>query len=130
MIRAPAAVALALGTVLAGCQTEGRNDFRALTPPPYTIRPAPVASSPLDGQWASTDGIFVASFSSGRFVSRFTKTSEILAEGNYSISGNNVRMDWFSVQAQQQRSANCRFAGSSTVSCDQAGGGKFTLVRA
>ena len=130
MTRAPAAVALALGTALAGCQTEGRNDLRGFSAPSFFSRPAPVASSPLDGQWASTDGIFVASFASGRFVSRFTKTGEILAEGGYTLAGSDVRMDWFSVQAQQQRSANCRIAGPSTVNCSQTGGGSFTLVRA
>ena len=67
MTRAPAAVALALGTALAGCQTESRNDLRGFSAPSFFSRPAPVASSPLDGQWASTDGIFVASFALGPF---------------------------------------------------------------
>lgn len=128
MRRLSTAIAIMVAAAgVAACQ----GGERVAMLPGRAIAPAPQpAPSPMDGRWASTDGIFVANFASGRFVSRFTKTSEILAEGTYSLSGNNVRMDWFSVRAQQQRSATCRFAGSNTVNCDQAGGGKFTLVRA
>jgi hypothetical protein len=83
----------------------------------------------MDGTWASTDGVFIASFQHGKFVSRFTKTNEILAQGTYTVSGNSVSMQWLSVQAQQQRSANCSMTDASTVSCDQAGGGAFDLQR-
>ena len=129
MIRAPAAVALALGTALAGCQSENRNDFRGFSAPSYFSRPAPVASSPLDGQWASTDGLFVASFGAGRFVSRSTASGVTLAEGSYTIAGSDVRMDWFSIQAKRQTSAGCRLAGPRTVTCQPTLGSPFTLVR-
>ena len=84
----------------------------------------------MDGQWASTDGVFVASFQGGQFTSRFTKTNEVLAQGTYSVVGDQVSMQWLSIATQQQRSANCTFAaGAGTVRCNQAGGGSFELTR-
>jgi hypothetical protein len=100
---------------LAGCQT--------------AYQATPLARGPMDGNWASTDGVFVASFQDGRFTSRFTKTNEILAQGTYTVAGSNVSMQWISVQAQQQRSANCSITSASTVACTQAGGGAFNLQR-
>jgi hypothetical protein len=83
----------------------------------------------MDGNWASTDGVFVARFQDGRFTSRFTQTNEILAQGSYTVSGSNVSMQWISVQAQEQRSASCSIVGAGIVTCNQAGGGSFGLQR-
>jgi hypothetical protein len=93
---------------------------------PGAATPLPTA---MDGQWASTDGVFVATFQRGGFTSRFTQTNEILAQGTYTVTGPTVSMQWMSVQAQQQRSASCTFTGADSVSCTQAGGGAFDLRR-
>jgi hypothetical protein len=85
--------------------------------------------TPMDGMWRSNDGVFVANFRGGSFTSRFTKTNEILAQGSYTVNGSNVSMQWISVQAQEQRTANCAFTGANTVNCTQAGGGSFGLSR-
>jgi hypothetical protein len=87
------------------------------------------ARSAMDGDWRSTDGVFYANFQDGRFTSRFTETNEILAQGTYTVAGNSVSMQWLSVQAQQQRSANCLIVGAGVVTCNQAGGGSFGLQR-
>jgi len=105
-----------------GCQTGG---FYQAAP-----TPAPVpAASPLEGVWASTDGVFVANFSQGRFTSRFTATNEILAQGTYSMTGSVISMQWISAATKQQRSATCNFASAEAVNCNQDGGGHFTLKR-
>ena len=83
----------------------------------------------MDGSWASSDGVFAASFQGGKFTSRFIKTNEVLAQGTYTVTGSQVAMQWLSVATQQQRSASCAFAGSNTVRCEQAGGGGFELRR-
>jgi len=100
-----------------GCQTYAARE------------PAPIASTPMDGTWASGDGVFVASFERGQFVSQFTKTNEMLARGSYTVSGNAVTMNWISVATKQQRSAACTFRSADVVSCDQQGGGRFELHR-
>jgi len=116
MIRATRAGGPILAALLlAACQTYSQPPMQA--------------STPMDGNWASSDGVFVATFQSGRFTSRFTQTNEILAQGTYTVAGTNVSMQWVSVQAQQQRSANCAFTGTDSVACTQTGGGGFELNR-
>lgn len=92
--------------------------------------PAPVPTTPMDGMWSSTDGVFVANFDRGSFTSRFTATNEILAQGNYSVAGNTVTMQWISVATQQRRSATCTINTLDNVTCNQDGGGRFELARA
>jgi hypothetical protein len=93
------------------------------------ILPPAIRSTRMDGQWASTDGVFIASFRGGQFTSRFIKTNEVLAQGTYSVTGEQVSMQWLSIATQQQRFATCTFAGAATVRCEQAGGGRFELTR-
>ncbi|MGH6926339.1 MAG: hypothetical protein ACRED5_21640 [Propylenella sp.] len=85
--------------------------------------------TPMDGRWASSDGVFIADFQRGSFTSRFVQTNEILAQGTYTVSGANVSLRWLSVQAQEQRAANCTFTSADLVSCQQEGGGNFNLQR-
>jgi hypothetical protein len=111
-----ALVIAALG--LGACQT----DFY------QSPAPAPV-TTPLDGVWSSTDGVFVATFERGGFTSRFTATNEILAQGNYSVAGNTATLQWMSVATQQRRSATCTIDAPDKVTCNQDGGGHFELAR-
>jgi hypothetical protein len=94
----------------------------------YESRPMP-STTAMDGVWASTDGVFVASFDRGTFTSRFTATNEILAQGSYSVAGGAVSMQWVSVATQQRRAASCSFRAADVVTCDQQGGGHFELRR-
>jgi hypothetical protein len=87
------------------------------------------AASPMDGKWASADGVFVASFRDGQFTSRFTKTNEVLAQGTYTIEGSRVDMRWLSVATKQQRSASCTILGAGNVHCNPVGGTGFDLNR-
>jgi hypothetical protein len=105
--------ALVAAAVLGACQS---RDVRPLR-------------TPMDGRWASTDGVFIADFQGGRFTSRFTQTNEILAQGTYAVAGNTVSLRWISVQAQAQRAATCTFTSASSVQCQQEGGGTFELQR-
>jgi len=115
MIRTTTKGGLALAVILlAACQTN---------------QPAPRVMSAMDGNWASTDGVFVATFQEGQFTSRYTRTNEVLAQGTYTVSGSTVNMQWLSVQAQEQRSAACTLMSPESVSCNQAGGGTFGLQR-
>lgn len=122
MIRGSVTGAFALSALLlAACQTG---------PTQIGMRTTARAATPMDGSWASTDGVFVASFQGGNFTSRFTRTNEVLAQGSYNVSGDQVTMRWLSVATQQERSATCTMSGADSVHCDQAGGGGFELTRA
>jgi hypothetical protein len=125
MIRRSTALALALSSILlAACQTESPRMARYIGTPAR----AP-ASSPMDGQWASADGIFVASFRGGRFTSVDARTQAVLAEGSYFTTGNGIEMQWLSAATQQQRQATCSFVGPRSVNCTQTGATPFQLNR-
>ena len=124
MIHARQIAAIALGgLLLSACQMFDSG------PGPVPVAGGGPPRSQMDGTWASTDGVFVASFQGGSFVSRFTQTNEILAQGSYTIAGPDITMNWLSVATQQQRSANCSFRSTNTVRCQQVGGGSFELAR-
>lgn len=118
MIRAKVAIAAASAVLLSACQMMGGGGSGGGPP-----------RSQMDGTWASTDGVFVASFAGGSFVSRFTQTNEILAQGSYTVAGPDISMSWLSKATNQQRSANCSFRSTNSVHCQQAGGGAFDLAR-
>jgi hypothetical protein len=121
-----ALVALPLALAVGACQTG--DDYTTST----ESADLPIASpapTTMDGSWSSNDGVFVATFAAGNFTSRFTQTNEVLAQGTYTVSGNTVTMQWMSVQTQQQRSATCTIMAPDSVSCSQAGGGRFDLKR-
>jgi hypothetical protein len=127
MIRGAAfgALLLALPSALiaGGCQTV---DYST----PGVAAPPGAGPSAVDGTWTSTDGVFVATFASGTFTSRFTQTNEVLAQGTYSVAGDVVNLQWISVATQQQRSAICGLSTPDTLTCNQSGGGTFDLKRA
>jgi len=118
MILRSTRLAALLGALLVGaCQT-------------YDTGPVSLpVSTPMDGVWASTDGVFIASFGRGNFTSRFTATNEVLAQGTYTVAGSTVTMQWISVATQQRRSASCTINSPDSVACNQDGGGRFELRR-
>ena len=120
ILRSARGALLTAALFLGACQT---GFYQPSAPPP------PVMTA-MDGAWTSTDGVFVASFDRGNFTSRFTATNEILAQGNYTVAGNMVSMQWMSVATQQRRSAQCTINTPDRVSCNQDGGGHFELARA
>ena len=116
MIRRSTTLGLALSTVLlAACQTG----------PGFMSRPALT----MDGRWASGDGVFVATFNNSSFTSLDARTNAVLAQGSYSVQGNQVSMNWVSATANLQRSALCTFVSANSVTCDQPGATPFQLNR-
>ncbi len=107
---------------LAACQSGTRMAMA-----PGTAMPA---STPMDGRWASTDGIFIASFQGGEFTSVDAKTDAVLARGTYQVSRGQVEMNWLSTSSNERRSATCGFSGRNQVTCTQASGATFQLTRA
>ena len=121
MKSAKGAVALILSAViLAGCQYGG---------PRLMARASASTAAPIDGTWASGEGVSVTSFNNGRFTTRFTQTNEVLAEGTYLMRGGQATMQWVSIAAQEQRSAVCSFTGADSLRCAPPQGEAFTLTR-
>ena len=108
----------------------------ASAPPPapgqMSAAPQPMpsaASNGMDGNWRSSDGVFVATFQNGAFTSRFIQTNEVLAQGSYTVTGDSISLKWVSVATQQERSARCTMSAADSVTCNQDGGGTFDLKR-
>jgi hypothetical protein len=116
MIRATGAGGPILAALLlAACQTYSQ--------PPMQV------STPMDGDWLSADGVFVATFQGGRFTSIARDTNAVLAQGTFRVEGASVTMSWYSGRTQRNNTATCNFAGENTVNCDQPGVTSFQLTR-
>jgi hypothetical protein len=99
---------------LAACQTAGPTG------------PAPTG---VEGQWMSSDGVAVSTFSGGQFTTTATDTGNKLAEGTYVVSGATVQITGTSVIRQTPVSFSCLMAGGKQLSCTSSSGQAFTLVR-
>ncbi|MBZ8135329.1 hypothetical protein [Afifella sp. IM 167] len=109
------AAALLAGTAfLAGCQTGGGGREIA---------------SPVEGRWASSDGVFVSTFRRGSMTTADAQTGAQLANGSYQMTGpSTVEISWYSIATNQQRAATCTLVTPSSMSCSQPGA-SFTLNR-
>lgn len=104
-------ITLGLAALLAGCVSGG-------------------SSSTIDGNWASDDGIFIATFQTGAFTSRLTGTGEVVvADGRYTRTQSTVSLSWTSIAANEARAATCTFLSSRQLSCTPSAGQPFTMTR-
>ncbi len=88
------------------------------------------SSSPIDGNWGSDDGVFIATFQNGAFTSRLTGTGEtVVADGRYARTPDGIRLSWTSIAANEARAANCTLTSSRQLSCAPSVGQPFTMTR-
>lgn len=118
------AVAALVGTslALAACQT-APNDRAAI---------AVAQPRGIEGTWSSAAGpvAYTATFQGGRFTSNEAATGAVLANGNYTQPGQNqVAIDYTSVARNQQVAVNCSRMAENRLSCVNAGGTRFDLLR-
>ncbi|MEM8855059.1 MAG: hypothetical protein AAGD34_15250 [Pseudomonadota bacterium] len=105
-------VVMVASIALAGCQSAGIGGPR------------------LDGNWASDDGVFVATFRDGAFSSRLTGTGEtVVADGRYQRADGGVALSWTSIAANEARSARCTFLNRTQLSCTPSAGQTFTMTK-
>lgn len=109
MLRRAPTIAILAALVLAGCQT--------------------MAGGGIEGTWASEDGVSVTTFSDGAFSTRVTSTNEVVAEGQYQVAADGLQLTWFSVVANEQRSAVCRRAERNRLVCQPRNGDSFSMTR-
>ncbi|MCF3936306.1 hypothetical protein L1787_23205 [Acuticoccus sp. M5D2P5] len=100
---------VALG--LAGCQMGG-------------------GGQPIEGNWASDDGVFIATFQNGAFSSRLTGTGEtVVADGRYGRGTGGIQLEWTSIALNERRSAECTFLAPQRLSCAPSVGQTFTMTK-
>jgi hypothetical protein len=111
-------IVMAALAALAGCSTSGGNAPRA------------AASSPVDGEWLSADGVAVSRFQGGVFSTTATDTGNKLAEGSYKFAdGRTISISGTSLIRQTPIAFNCLLATPQQLNCTNATGQNFSLNR-
>jgi hypothetical protein len=109
-----------LATVLAGCVSSGPGGS------------GPIATAPrgVEGDWLSTDGVAVSSFSGGIFQTNALDTGNKLADGSYRMAdARTVEITMRSLSRQTTTNVNCLMATASQLNCTSASGQQFVLTR-
>jgi hypothetical protein len=109
-----------LATVLAGCVSSGPGGS------------GPIATAPrgVEGDWLSTDGVAVSSFSGGIFQTNALDTGNKLADGSYRMAdARTVEITMRSLIRQTTTNVNCLMATASQLNCTSASGQQFVLTR-
>ncbi len=84
----------------------------------------------IEGEWISTDGIAISSFSGGQFRSTATDTGRVLSTGSYRYVDNRlVEITINSVIRQTTSRANCAIVDRRQLNCTNETGVQFSLVR-
>jgi len=84
----------------------------------------------LNGNWASSDGVYVAELRNGDFQAVANDTGNIISSGNYvALSETNVRIEWVSAISGSANQANCVKPSVDQLDCTDQGGKKFSLRR-
>jgi hypothetical protein len=109
-----------VATLLAGCVSSGPGGM------------GPIAAAPrgVEGDWLSTDGVAVSSFSGGVFQTNALDTGNKLAEGSYRMADpRTVEITMHSLIRQSTTNVNCLLATSTQLNCTSATGQQFVLTR-
>lgn len=84
----------------------------------------------LSGEWASSDGVFTATFNNGNFLAVANDTGGKISEGNYFVSSAiEIRLNWRGVVSGANNSAICKRPDATTLNCIDSGSKAFTLVK-
>ncbi len=84
----------------------------------------------LNGDWASTDGVYVAELRNGNFRAIANDTGSVISQGNYiAISETSVRLEWVSSISGNANKANCVKPSADQLDCTDQGGKTFSLQR-
>ncbi|MDJ0613636.1 MAG: hypothetical protein QNJ29_08140 [Rhizobiaceae bacterium] len=84
----------------------------------------------LNGDWASTDGVYVATLLNGSFQATANDTGQVISRGEYTaISSEQVQINWTGLVSGTTNQANCTKPDPNRLDCVDANGNRFSLVR-
>jgi len=84
----------------------------------------------LNGNWASTDGVYVAELRNGNFRAVANDTGSVISTGNYvALSETSVRIEWVSEISGTANKASCVKPSDNQLDCTDQGGKRFSLRR-
>ena len=90
-----------------------------------------VAGPPLlNGNWASSDGVYVAEFQNGNFRAIANDTGEEISRGEYVVlAENRVQLNWIGLVTNNANSAECNKPDPNRLDCIDRNGNRFSLAR-
>ncbi len=90
-----------------------------------------VAGAPvLNGNWASSDGVYVAQLVNGQFRAVANDTGSVISEGSYfALSENKVQLNWVGKISGKSNQAECLKSEANQLDCVDVNGNKFSLRR-
>lgn len=85
----------------------------------------------LNGNWASTDGVYVAKLLNGKFQAVANDTGAVISEGTYlALALDKVQIDWVGRVSGKSNSAECLKPQDNQLDCIDKNGNSFSLRRA
>lgn len=90
-----------------------------------------VAGPPiLNGNWASSDGVYVAEFRNGSFQAVANDTGNVISRGEYiALAEDRVQLKWNGLVTGRDGSADCAKPEPNRLNCVDANGNRFSLQR-
>lgn len=90
-----------------------------------------VAGPPiLNGNWASSDGVYVAEFRNGNFQAIANDTGQVISRGEYvALASDRVQLSWTGLVSGNKSQADCTKPEANRLDCVDSNGGRFSLIR-
>jgi hypothetical protein len=90
-----------------------------------------VAGPPvMNGNWASTDGVYTANFLNGSFSATANDTGGVISQGEYVASASDrVKIKWTGLVSGTKNEADCVKPEANRLDCTDINGNRFSLVR-
>lgn len=84
----------------------------------------------LNGNWASSDGVYVAELLNGQFKAIANDTGNVISEGSYiALAEDKVRLNWVGRISGKSNQAECLKPEENQLDCVDVNGNKFSLRR-
>lgn len=84
----------------------------------------------LNGNWASSDGVYVAELLNGQFKAVANDTGNVISEGSYiALAENRIQLSWVGRISGKSNQAECLKPEENQLDCVDVNGNKFSLRR-
>jgi len=84
----------------------------------------------VNGNWASSDGVYVAEFLNGSFRAIANDNGSVISEGSYFVySKEKIQLKWTSNISGQTNQAECVKPDINQMNCTDTNGKNFSLRR-
>ncbi|MEO0327402.1 MAG: hypothetical protein AAF217_02260 [Pseudomonadota bacterium] len=95
-----------------------------------SINDEPAGPPLLNGNWASSDGVYVAELRNGSFRAIANDTGGVISQGEYiALAEDRVQIKWNGLVSGNVGEANCSKPDPNRLDCVDTNGNRFSLQR-